>query len=375
MIFITIVISVLYLMLIATFVLGLNKSKIVKNKNTAPKNRFSLVIPFRNEAHHLPDLLKSLSEINYPIDFFEILLVNDDSEDNFQPIIEEFIQQNPNINLSLFQNERQTPSPKKDAINTAIKRSNLEWIVTTDADCKVPKLWLQLFNQFIEVEQPVFISAPVKFRSQNSWLFHFQNLNFISLMGSTIGGFGIHKPIMCNGANLCYRKSVFFEVGGFEDNTNIASGDDIFLLEKMVKAHPKKVNFLNSEEAIVETKAEISFNLFVNQQIRWASKSTAYQSFFAQFVGLFVFLANVSVIILGITTWLSPEFWQYFLFIFMLKILADFVLIAQTSIFLKTTTSLKFYPIASLIYPFFIVFTGILSTFKTYQWKGRSFKK
>ena len=375
MIFITIVISVLYLMLIASFVIGMTKSETTKNKNTAPKNRFSLVIPFRNEAQNLSDLLQSISEINYPIDSFEILLINDDSEDDFQPIIEEFIQQNPNINLSLFQNERQTPSPKKDAINTAIKRSNFEWIVTTDADCKVPKLWLQLFNQFIEDQQPVFISAPVKFSPQNSWLFHFQNLNFLSLMGSTIGGFGIHKPFMCNGANLCYLKSVFFEVGGFEDNTNIASGDDIFLLEKMVKAHPKKVSFLKSDDAIVETKAEISFNLFINQQIRWASKSTSYQSIFAQFVGLLVFLANVSVIILGIIAWLHPIFSQYFLLVFMLKVIVDFMLIAQTSIFLKSTKSLKFYPIVSLIYPIFIVFTGILSTFKTYQWKGRSFKK
>ncbi|MFA5297903.1 MAG: glycosyltransferase, partial [Lutibacter sp.] len=189
MIFITIVISVLYLMLIVAFMIGMTKSEIIKNKNIAPENKFSVVIPFRNEVHNLPDLLKSISEINYPIDFFEILLVNDDSEDDFQLIIEEFIQQNPNINLRLFQNERQTQSPKKDAINTAIKLSNFEWIVTTDADCKVPKLWLQLFNQFIEAEQPVFISAPVKFSPQNSWLFHFQNLNFISLMGSAIGGF------------------------------------------------------------------------------------------------------------------------------------------------------------------------------------------
>jgi cellulose synthase/poly-beta-1,6-N-acetylglucosamine synthase-like glycosyltransferase len=180
---------------------------------------------------------------------------------------------------------------------------------------------------------------------------------------------------MCNGANLCYRKNIFFEVGGFEDNTNIASGDDIFLLEKMAKAYPNKVNFLKSKDVIVETKAEISLNLFINQQVRWASKSTSYKSFFAQFVGLLVFLENVSVIVLGITTLLFPELWQYFLLIFMLKVLADFVLIAQTSIFLKSTKSLKFYPAVSLIYPFFIVFTVILSAFKTYNWKGRSFKK
>ncbi|MDF1518293.1 MAG: glycosyltransferase, partial [Lutibacter sp.] len=196
----------------------------MKNKNFFPKNRFSIVIPFRDEAHNLPNLLNSVSVLNYPSELYEILLVNDDSQDNFNQIIEEFNKQNPKLNLHLIQNIRKTQSPKKDAINTAINLSNFEWIVTTDADCLVPKLWLQLFDQFIEEEKPVFISASVKFITQNSFLFHFQNLNFTSLMGSTIGGFGIGNPFMCNGANLCYHKKTFLELNGFEGNDNIASG-------------------------------------------------------------------------------------------------------------------------------------------------------
>lgn len=357
------------------FIFGFYKSDVVKNKNTTPKNRFSIVIPFRNEAHNLPNLLQSLSEINYPKEFFEILLVNDDSEENFIEIIKEFTKQNPNLNLRHLQNNRKTQSPKKDALHSAIKLSNFEWIVTTDADCKVPKLWLQLFNQFIEEKQPVFISAPVKFNLQNSWLYHFQNLNFISLIGSTIGGFGIENPFMCNGANLCYRKSVFYEQNGFEGNTEIASGDDIFLMEKMIKAYPKNVKFLKSDESIVETKAENSWKLFLHQQIRWASKIGSYKSFFAKFVGLCVFLENLMVLILGVYTLFFSNFWIYFIIIFVAKAIIDFILITQTSFFLKNTKSLKFYLIVSLLYPFFIVFTGCLSAFKSYEWKGRSFRR
>ncbi|MBE0422906.1 MAG: glycosyltransferase [Lutibacter sp.] len=347
----------------------------MKNKNTVPKNRFSIIIPFRNEAHNLPNLLNSLSVLNYPSELFEILLVNDDSQDNFKPIIAAFKKQNPLLNLRLLQNNRITNSPKKEAINTAINLSNFEWIVTTDADCLVPKLWLKLFNQFIEDENPVFISAPVKFSTQNSWLFHFQNLNFTSLMGSTIGGFGIGNPFMCNGANLCYHKKTFLELNGFEGNDNIASGDDIFLMEKMMKAYPKKVKFLKSDENIVETNAENTGKLFINQQIRWASKSASYKSFFAKYVGIVMFLENLTILVLGILAILFPEFWIYAILIFTLKIIVDFMLITQTSIFFKNTKSLKYYLPISLLYPFFIVFTGFLTTFKNYDWKGRSFKK
>ncbi|HSQ47190.1 MAG TPA: glycosyltransferase [Lutibacter sp.] len=375
MIYISILISIIYLSLILAFFFGLNKNKCVKNKNIIPKNRFSIVIPFRDEAHNLSYLLNSLSALNYPSKLYEILLVNDDSKDNFNPILATFSKQNPTLNLRLLQNVRKTNSPKKDAINTAINLSSFEWIITTDADCLVPKLWLQLFNQFIEEEKPVFISAPVKFSTQNSWLFHFQNLNFTSLMGSTMGGFGIDKPFMCNGANLCYRKATFLELNGFENNSNIASGDDIFLMEKMLKAYPKKVKFLKSAEAILETKTENSWKLFINQQIRWASKSASYTSLFAKFVGIVVFLENLLLLVLGISALLFPQFWIYVTLVFLAKLIVDFIIINQTALFLKSTKSLKYYLPVSVLYPFFIVFTGCLSTFKNYDWKGRSFKK
>jgi cellulose synthase/poly-beta-1,6-N-acetylglucosamine synthase-like glycosyltransferase len=375
MIYISILVSIIYLALIVAFIIGFEKVETVKNNDAVPKNRFSIIIPFRNEAHNLPGLLKSISIINYPSELFEVLLVNDDSKDNFNPIIEEFTNRNPSLNFQLLKNIRKTNSPKKDAINTAINLSNFEWIVTTDADCVVPVNWLKLFNQFIEDENPVFISAPVKFSLQNSMLFHFQNLNFTSLMGSTLGGFGIDNPFMCNGANLCYHKETFFELKGFEGNTNIASGDDIFLMEKMFRIYPKKVKFLKSEEAIVETNSENTWKLFINQQIRWASKSVSYTNFFSKFVGIAVFLENLLVLILGVFTLLFPQFWLTFILVFTLKIMIDFILIAQTSFFLKSIKSLKHYLIVSLLYPFFIVITGSLSLFKNYEWKGRIFKK
>ncbi len=126
MIYLSILISILYLALIIAFIIGFKKVALVKNKNMMPKNRFSIVIPFRNEAHNLPNLLKSLLKLDYPLELFEILLVNDESNDHFSPIIEEFRKQHPLLNLRFIQNMRKTKSPKKDAINTAINLFNYE---------------------------------------------------------------------------------------------------------------------------------------------------------------------------------------------------------------------------------------------------------
>ena len=375
MIYIPLLISVLYLVLIITFIIGFGNVDTIKNKNVTPKNTFSILVPFRNEAHNLPNLLTSLYNLKYPSHLFEVLLIDDNSSDNYLDIVNSFTTKDGAVSIRILRSSKIKNSPKKDAINLGVKNANFKWIITTDADCIVPKNWLLLFNQHIEEEQSLFISAPVKFKKQHGVLFHFQNLNFTSLIGSTIGGFGIGKPFMCNGANLCYSKDAFFKVKGFEGNSKIASGDDVFLLEKMKDAFPNKTSYLKSTKAIVQTNPENNLNSFFNQQIRWASKSTAHKSTFSKFIGLTVFTMNLVLITMLIATILNPLLWKYLVLIFIQKLVVDFILILKTSSFLKTTNSLKYYIFTSLLYPFFIIFIAVLSQFKSYEWKGRKFNK
>lgn len=366
-------ISIIYIGLISSFIYGFIRLDTIKDENITPKNSFSIVIPFRNEAENLPSLLKSLAQLNYPEKLFEIILINDKSTDNYKPIIDNFNKKNTNIKV--INSEKLTASPKKDAINTALKIAQFDWIVTTDADCEVSEKWLLLFNQFIEKNTPLFISAPVKFKLKNSFLFHFQNLNFLSLIGSTIGAFGINKSFMCNGANLCYHKNTFKDLKGFEGNSELASGDDIFLLEKFKTNYPDKVLFLKSEEAIVRTTSEENWNLFFNQQIRWASKTTSYSNLFSKIVALIVFIENLSLVALGIFSTITKSYWEYFIVLFGLKIITDFVIISKTATFLKNKKSLKYYLIISFLHPVYIVLTASLSLIKNYEWKGRKFSK
>ena len=293
----------------------------------------------------------------------------------FKIIIENFQKQNPLINSHIINNCRKTKSPKKDAILTAVEHSKFDWIVTTDADCEAPINWLNIFNQFIEDYEPLLISAPVKFKPQNSILHHFQNLNFLSLIGSTIGGFGLKQPFMCNGANLCYDKKTFIEINGFSGNENIASGDDIFLLQKINEIYPNKVTFLKSEQSIITTKSENNWKLFINQQIRWASKSTAYKGKFAKFIGITVYLENLIMVCLGLLTLLNLFYWKIFIFFLILKIIVDYILISKTSNFLKIKKTNIYYLIISLFYPFHTTIIGCSSLFKKYEWKDRRFNK
>ena len=375
MIIFFIAISLIYIILIGSFIIGFNKVKQVKLNQTKPVNSFSIIIPFRNEEKHLPLLLKSLSNLNYPTDLFEILLINDDSSDASEIIIEKFKNNYPNLNLTILNNIRKSNSPKKDAIETAIMKAQYNWIITTDADCIVSKNWLRIFNQIIIKNEPKFIAAPVDFNNKSGFLHNFQKLNLNSLIGSTIGGFGIKKPFLCNGANLCYNKTAFFDVDGFSGNNKISSGDDIFLLEKFHQNYPKKVYFLKSNEATIKTNSEESWKLFFNQQLRWASKSTSYKNTFSKIVALIVYLENLTIPILTLLTLIAPINSKYLAIIFILKISVDFILLSKTTLFLNNKFPFKYFLFISLLYPIFIVFVGTMSLFINYNWKGRTFKK
>lgn len=356
-----------------------------------------MVIPFRNEAENLPVLLNSLSELNYPTSKFEVFLVNDASQDASVQICSDFITSNPQIQLRLFENKRTSNSPKKDAISTAIGNAVCEYIITTDADCTVPKNWLQAFNEILLetgaklVAGPVKIAefpskplsfemkisnTPSKINRENRWLkyFHaFQEMDFMSLQAAGAGGFGLGKAFMCNGANLCYEKAAFLKVGGFSGNNEISSGDDVFLLQKFTeKKWP--VSFLKCAEAIVITKPQQDLNALISQRIRWAAKTPAYHSRFAKIVGLTVLLMNFSLVTGGFLAFLSSFPYQPLLFAFFFKFNFDFALLFHSTEFFDRKDALRNYFWSSFIYPVFSSYIAILSLFSSYQWKGRKFR-
>lgn len=381
MILTSIIITILYLILIGSFAMGFDKVPVFKLEDVPSKTKFSVIIPFRNEAEHLPELLKSIEKLNYPKHLFEIIFVDDASEDDSVQLIEIFIDiQSKNkdlnvTNISIIPNERKTNSPKKDAITSAINEAKNEWIITSDADCVLPKYWLDSFDEYIQKTNAKCIAAPVTYQTKNSFLIRFQLLDLLSLQGATIGGFGLKKPFLCNGANFGYQKALFKELKGFDGNSNIASGDDIFLLEKVAKTHPKALHYLKCEQAIVSTESQTSWKHLISQRLRWAAKTSAYNNWFGKLTGIIALVMNALIIITGLLVILGSFNFKILLYILFIKLNIDFFLIYKSATFLNQKGILRSFIFGFLLYPFFTVYIAFLSVFSNYKWKGRTFKK
>lgn len=328
-----------------------------------PANSFSVVVPFRNEKENLEKLLHSLSKLNYPKDLFEVILVDDDSS---QP----FSIPNTNFSVAVLPNQRKSASPKKDAIETAIKRAQFNWIITTDADCLVSENWLLVLDNFIQAQPKAKMVCGMVFTQKGkTFLEDFQLLDFMSLQSATIGSFGIDKAFMCNGANFAYTKDFFDQLEGFSGNHDFAGGDDVFLLQKAVQRAKENLFYLRAEEHIVLTRPVQQWSALFSQRIRWASKTKGYQSSFAKQLAIAILLGN-----LGFIAALFGLFFSgYFLGFIVLKITLDLLLIRQTSQYAARLNTFSIL-LSCMLYPFVSTAIGLyVLFFKKYNWKGRGY--
>lgn len=384
----SIIITLVYLFLIGRFIYGFDKVPDFKLKDIAPKTKFSIIIPFRNEAEHLPKLLKSIKALEYPRDLFEVILIDDDSDDDSASVIKKVLDTRlpsgrqsrekteiTRTNISIIQSVNVSNAPKKDAINTGITHSKNPWIITTDADCILPKYWLDSFDEYIQTTSCECLAAPVSYTCEHHFLNRFQVLDMLSLQGVTIGGYGIKTPFLCNGANFAYKKEFFNALHGFKGNTHISSGDDVFLLEKAVKASRESVHYLKCGQAIVSTQTESSWKGLKAQRVRWAAKTSAYKNGFGKLAGGIVLLMNGLILTLFLLS-LFGNFNVHILgYILMIKFSIDFYLIYKSAVFFDQKNVLRTYLFGFILYPFFSVYIAFISMFTGFKWKDRSFKK
>ena len=365
--------GIIYMILIALYTIGWYRLKSFQpNRNLKLNTRASIIIPARNEEANIINLLNDLAFQDVDRDLFEIIVADDQSTDNTVNLVEKFIAEQSEINIQLIQiqNDSERPTYKKHAISMAINKSNGDLIITTDADCRIGPHWLSGILQFYEQEKPKMIIAPVSFHNENSVFEKMQSLEFLSLIAITGGAISIRKPVMCNGANLTYEKKAFYEAGGF-DQDSFASGDDVFLLLKMMKRFGNNsIRFLKNLDSIVYTEAQQSIKSFYHQRTRWASKNKGY-NLKILFVSFSVYFTNLLMVFGLLYSFFNPAFWATIITATLIKVIIDIPILVGITNFVNRNKILLYAIPLIFFYPFYIVLIGALGIVGSYQWKGR----
>ncbi|MFT3826010.1 MAG: glycosyltransferase [Chitinophagaceae bacterium] len=338
----------------------------------------SVIVPMRNEAANVQQLLHSLYQQQYPKHLYEVIIVNDHSTDDTWSLLQQVSYPDFNyqsINLADHADSTAITAHKKKSIETAIGLAKGVLIITTDADCRFHENWLYTIASFYETKQAKFIAAPVKITTNRSVLSVFQSLDFITLQGITAASVYKRFHSMCNGANLAYERSAFYEVNGFAGIDNIPTGDDMLLMHKIFKRYPEQVFYLKNTAAIVTTTPALTWKEFFHQRIRWASKADRFDDKRIFWVLLLVYIVNVCFLVTAIAgCW--KDIWLFFgLLLLVAKVLIEFLFVQSVARFFGQSGLMKYFPLLQPLHILYTIIAGWFGKFGKYEWKGRQIKR
>ena len=244
-----------------------------------PSTGVSIIIPFRNEAHRIEPLLKSLEHVNFP-EAAELLFCDDHSLDSSISIIgwhrPQLKVESHILTLPANQNG------KKSALQMGIDQAKYPVIFTTDADCTLHPDCVMTLLAKMESEKAHLVLGSVEYlwsestpkkSSQKSPLQVYQCVENAVL--SAIGWVESQKQnaAVANGANMMFDKAAFIALGGYQGHEHIGSGDDVLTLEKFLLSPNHKVVHASHKNAVVYTAYETAFRSFFNQRMRWMKKT------------------------------------------------------------------------------------------------------
>lgn len=341
-----------------------------------PATSISVIIPARNEAENIEACITSILQQNYPKELLEIIVIDDHSTDDTAARVAAFGDMNVRC-LSLAEYvgvDEQVNAYKKKALTIGIGQAKGELIVTTDADCTAGPQWLRNLAAQYEQELPVMLIAPVDYACSTSLVQLFQSIDFMSMQGITAAVHSLKLGNMCNGANLAFSKAAFEQIGGYEGTTHLASGDDYLLLMKMQKAFPDKIAYLKSQDAIVYTPPQPTWKGFLNQRIRWASKSGKYDDSKMTAMLALVYVFNLSFLLLAVGSFIDSRLLWILLAMLAMKVVVELYYLMPVAGFFWKRKQLWLHPVLQPLHILYVIIAGLLGFAGVYSWKGRSVK-
>jgi glycosyltransferase involved in cell wall biosynthesis len=359
----------LYGFMIVYAITGWKKLNIEDEKQ--PWLGVSILVAARNESENIETVIKDIFNQNYNHELFELIVIDDNSEDDTLQKANGLKAKFPNVKVISNTDE----SGKKTALQKGVNLSKFDTIATIDADCRVPSEWLITMTSHWVQNQTKMLLGPVVFQANRTVLQQAQSMEMLAIMGLT-GGFASHgKPIMANGANLLFNKASFQEIGGYKNAEN-PSGDDVFTMLKFREKWHDSVQFVKHYESATLTKAEDTFSSFWQQRKRWLSKRSGYSSNLIKATAIITYLANVAafvsliaIIIAFGSSWTNKLMWVLFI-----KTLLDLVLTRTVSRDLQPHCGIANILMTEVFVAIYVTFLGIFGNTRNYVWKGRNIK-
>ena len=337
-----------------------------KTDGTARKP-VSVIICARNEAENLKNFLPSVLEQEYPD--YEVIVVNDCSEDNSYEILGNFLPIYPHLRISNVNRDPKFTHNKKFAQFIGIKAAKNEILVFTDADCRPESpQWLDGIASHFD-DKTDFVLGYGGYINKKGLFNKYIRYDCMTIAMQYLGMAIRRVPYMGVGRNLAYRRSLFFEKKGFGAYNHVISGDDdLFVnsnankantaVEIISSSHTRSVPCTNFSDWKIQKKRHLTTAPYYKLRDKFllvaepASRIIFYVAF---------------IILLSL-----PFLWQYALMIFGLRLITQITVVALVQKKLNEPGMAGysiFFDIFSPLINGFLLLTNTLKRPGKYQWK------
>jgi cellulose synthase/poly-beta-1,6-N-acetylglucosamine synthase-like glycosyltransferase len=324
----------------------------------------TVIVAARNEEDKILDCLTSLNEMEYTEGKLEIIVVNDRSTDSTGEIINKFIEGKPKFKTLVPSGNIGKLKGKTNALAHALKIASGEIVLTTDADCTPPKLWVKSIVSYFQKDVGMVLGYTTQ--SGDEPFYGMQAIDFLYLQTVAAGGANFNKPMSCIGNNMAYRKEAYEELGGYE-NIPFSITEDMKLMMTLHEKKKYKIIYPLDKDALMISKPLASYKEIYWQKKRWGVGGVDSK--------LYGYLTMASGYMAKVCTLMLPFMYSAeALYLSVFKIFIDYFFIQQ--IYRKLNLKLKLsHFIAFEIY--FIIYVLLLPIVvlpsRKVKWKGREF--
>ena len=282
-----------------------------KQKPLEPQNvPVSIVITAKNDAHLLIKTLPEILNQDYPE--FEVIIVNDNSNDETAHLVKDFQNRFSNLRLLNLESSVTNIKGKKFPLSLGIKAADYEHVLLTDADClPTSNQWVKLmarhFNNTTKIilgysnirKKTGFLNALIRFDKLH------QAIQYFSYCLAKI-------PFMGVGQNLAYTKTIFFKNKGFASQNHLQFGDDDLFISRVATANNCAIEYDKDAHTVSRFGSDFR-SWFLLKLFR--SKTRKYHPKFARFsLNFYYFLMTFSYIALGFAIYFAINNLIYLIF-------------------------------------------------------------
>lgn len=257
-----------------TLLVYLRVARLKPPKESAYRQKVTVVICARNEEKNLRELIPLLMDQDYPE--YDIVVVNDSSWDGTEDTLKAFSLTYPNVYAVHLDEDKQRMSGKKFALTIGIKAAKTDVVLLTDADCRPrSKHWISRMSAPFEHQKTEVVLGVSPYRRMGGLLNRLIRFDAAQVALTYLGMAKLGLPYMGVGRNLAYRREIFFKNGGFKSHLHISSGDDDLFVAEVANKH--NTELVAAPEAQTISAPKTTWSAWMHQKRRHFTTAPLYR--------------------------------------------------------------------------------------------------